>query len=144
MFKPPVHVHAPEVVVATNGAYAVRMVVWYARTAERRSATSLLLYVTLPFCASFWMTSRAKGLHKRPPAGADAHAVSEASVDSECTVCEDLLATAILMPCGLGVCPQCLGAARVIDPELATCPRCREPVTHVIPIMHCDLHEKAV
>lgn len=130
--------------LATNGTYAVRMVVWYARTAERWSATSLLLYVTLPFCAAFWMASMAKGLLRRPPAGAEAHAASEASVDNDCTICADLFATDILMPCGLGVCPQCLVAARMVDPELTTCPRCREPVTHVIAIRHCDMHEKEV
>lgn len=73
--------------------------------------------------------------------GRRTHAATAVSVSSVCAVCDDLLATAVLKPCDLGVCPECLRAISALG---WTCPECHERVSHWVGIMHCDLDEKEV
>lgn len=70
------------------------------------------------------------------------HDATPTSVDSICAVCDEVLATKVLLPCRLGVCPQCF--CNVMTVHLKQCPQCGDCISDSLTIRHCDLHEKEV
>ena len=101
----------------------------------------------------------------RPSGGRAPHGVTRLHVDSMCMTCSELLATHVLKPCGLGVCPSCFATLSAHVPRdililqknerkvrdalsrlKVTCPKCATRATHWNRIRHLDLDagEKAV
>ena len=87
-----------------NCAFVTRMLVAYYRTGIQPVVTHDLLYVCLPFSASLLLSWTRR---KEPPDGPTAHGVTPIHVSSDCAACDHFLATAVLKPCGLGLCPDC-------------------------------------
>ena len=71
--------------------------------------------------------------------GRRVHGATRLHVDSTCAMCVDLLATHVLMPCELGVCPDCF--SMVTKFRTRACPRCDETITHWTRIRHLDMDD---
>ena len=121
-----------------NATYLVRMAVWYARTGNMSGARSAGLFICLPFCVAFLLAPSVVSLSGRRRE----HKPTALHVDSVCALCQDLLASHLLKPCGLGVCPSCLSV--ICDHWIGeqvipwACPECHERVSHLVRIRHTD------
>mmetsp|Transcript_20463 Transcript_20463/g.52078 ORF Transcript_20463/g.52078 Transcript_20463/m.52078 type:complete len:298 (-) Transcript_20463:1107-2000(-) len=142
-----------------NATYLARSSVLYHRTGTRQFVQHVLLLVCAPFCAAFLLTRwpAVRGLvgHMRLDALrrlGHTHGVTPLHVGSDCAHCPHYLATLVLKPCGLGLCPECFEEVERKakrkggkGPSVIVCPQCHEHSTHWVSIRHCDLEdEKAV
>ena len=79
------------------------------------------------------------------------HGATILHVDSICAICTEFLATHILKPCDLGVCPGCFSeivprgvvkdTATAAERAAVSCPQCYEHVRRWVRIRHVDLHD---
>lgn len=129
-----------------------RMAIFYHRTNDQKSLYRIGQYTLVPFFVSFFL------LHHHSPSACRrgqkveslrTHGVTPEHVDSICAVCGDFLATAVLKPCGLGLCPECLSLSvlRAGDDDLARgakarCLVCDLQASHWVSIRHLDLEDE--
>ena len=129
-----------------SATYLVRMAVYYSRTGNHVGAKLALLYICLPFCASFLLVPSVTARCPRCPNGRRSHQPTPVHVGSTCGLCDEYLATQILKPCNLGVCPSCIASLTSrVQPESRapdTCPLCDERVSHTVRIWHLDFHDE--
>lgn len=145
--------------VLGNATLLLRGALWYGRTGDPRGAQGLLLFNCLPFVIAYSLAAPAAAWALRRLRSVDtgaqpsehsrrAHGSTAEHVDSICAVCQDLLATSVLKPCNLGLCPTCLaesamasGWHKQLDHLPASCPTCFERVSHAVRIRHLDMDD---
>ena len=117
---------------AVIGGYAIGCFVSWLRSGDERW-TVFSLVLLAPYAFSLAL---ARSLRSMRLGAARRHGATPLSVDSTCCVCNELLATNILLPCRLGACPECFCFIMTFSKR---CPQCGDRVSHSAAIRHCDM-----